>query len=189
MSENVTKRGHKQSEETKAKIAATLRGRTFSDETRAKMSVAQRGSILSAEHRAKLAAAQRGGTFTAEHKAKLSAAQRGRKRGPHTAATKAKISVAIAALHGELSASWSGDDVGYFGAHHRHGKVLTGQPCALADDTCKGPIQCAFNHDAPAEFVKWDADKGPYSPRVEDYLCLCASHHKRYDAEHRRRSA
>ena len=106
-----------------------------------------------------------------EHKAKLAAAKRQRYEDP---AERAKTA-------GALNGRWLGDDVGSDAAHRRHRKVLP-RECAHVDDTCKGPIQCAFDHDTPSQFVKVHPD-GPYSTRSEDYMPLCASHHARYDAK------
>ena len=113
-----------------------------------------------AETRAKMSAAAMGHTFSDETRAKMSAAKRG-----------------------ELGSNWKGDNAGYVAAHERARKVLAGQPCAHADDTCEGRLEAAFNHDTLPEFVKVDAHSGfPYSPRPEDYLPLCKSHHGRYDS-------
>lgn len=85
--------------------------------------------------------------------------------------------------------SYRGTEIGYRGAHDRARKVLP-KECARGDDTCKGPLQVAFRHDAPAEFVRvYDGPNEKFlglryyvGPNVADgYMRLCASHHGRYD--------
>jgi hypothetical protein len=53
-------RGHRHTDETKAKMAAAKRGKSMPSETRAKISAAHRGNKCSAETRAKMSAAKRG---------------------------------------------------------------------------------------------------------------------------------
>ena len=115
-----------------------------------------------------------GRTLTDEHKAKIGAANLGSR---HTPEAKAKMS----------AARWKGDAIKYEAAHVRARKSLVDEPCAHADDTCKGVLQAAFKHDPPSEFVKQGPDERYYSARPEDYTPLCASHHKRYDDLHRGR--
>ena len=165
--------------------------RTFSAEHRANLSEAQRG-LKRGPHsdatKAKISAALRGRVRTAEHKAKLSAAKLGSKASD---ATRAKMSAAsrgvpksaetIAKMSGKMNHNWAGADVGYGASHNRHGKVLP-KVCAHVDVTCKGPIQSAFNHDTPGEYVKVDPrTSSRFSTRPEDYLRLCRSHHRRYE--------
>lgn len=78
-----------------------------------------------------------------------------------------------------------GDSVGYMTAHEHHRPLFAGDPCTHADDTCKGPLVIAFNHDTPVEFtlIETQGDHAGYrySNRSEDYFVLCLSHHMRYD--------
>lgn len=139
-------------EETKAKLSAALRGRIPSEETKAKLSAAARRRYQDPAEREKLSLLKRC------------------ELNPNWG------------RGGELNPSWRGDDIGSAAAHKRHRKALADQPCAHADETCKGRMEVSFNHDTPVEFVKIDPD-GPYSPRTEDYVRLCQSHHYRYDNE------
>lgn len=94
----------------------------------------------------------------------------------------AHVAAIVAANSGERGCSWKGDAILYSAAHHRAQKAVAGQPCAFADATCKGKLQGAFNHDTSAEYIKVDPTTGcRFSSRIEDYLPLCASHHRRYD--------
>jgi hypothetical protein len=86
------------SPETRAKIGAANRGRRHgpvSAETREKIAASKRGRKLSAEQKAKLVAANRSRTLTEETRAKMRAAKLGRKRGPPSDETKAKIAAAL----------------------------------------------------------------------------------------------
>jgi hypothetical protein len=73
-------------------------------------------------------------------------------------------------LKGPDSPSWKGDDVGYQGLHTRL-RVMRGPasdyPCALADDTCKGPMQ-------------WANISGEYLG-LDDFQPMCRSHHVRHE--------
>ena len=176
------KLGSKMSAESRAKMSAARRGelnpnwgRPLSDEQRAKISAARTGQSVSAETRAKVSAAVRRRYEDPAEREKQSAAGMGH---PVSAETRAKIG---AAQLGDRNRNWKGDDAGYVAHHLRHRKVLP-RVCAHADDSCNGPLQAAFNHDTPPEFVKVDPGSGLlYSQRPEDYLRLCQSHHKRYD--------
>lgn len=75
----------------------------------------------------------------------------------------------------------------YGGAHQRHRKALAHLPCAHADESCKGRIHCALRAETSPERLTYNAaNKCWYSPRTEDYMPLCASHHRRYDFAHPR---
>jgi hypothetical protein len=76
-------KGKTHSEETKAKIGASGKGRTFSEETKVKMSASSKGKTHSAETKAKIGAASKGKTLSEEHKAKLSAAHMRNVQCPH----------------------------------------------------------------------------------------------------------
>lgn len=78
--------GRKHSEETKAKIRAAHIGRKHSDETRAKM----RGRIKSADEISRMRAKLIGRKLSPEHRAKV-----GRIGPKHSAATRAKLSLAL----------------------------------------------------------------------------------------------
>lgn len=113
-----------------------------------------------------------------EYLEKLSAAKRGRKHPPdcgHCLATS-----------GENNVWWSGDDVGYGGTHQRHRKALEGQPCAMLDESCKGPLHAALSHDTDPSRLRIDGRRIFYSVESDDYMMLCASHHRRYDQAHSR---
>ena len=93
-----SRKGRRQTEETRAKISAAnsgenhpMYGKKLSEETRAKMSEAQKGKKLSEEHRAKLSEALKGRRHTEEARAKLSEANKGKKLSEET---RAKLSEA-----------------------------------------------------------------------------------------------
>ena len=152
-------------------------GREHTPETKAKMSASHRRRYEDPAERAKSGASMRGRKHSAETKAKMSAALRRRYEDP---AAREKTG---AASRGELGYWWKGTDVKYRAAHMRPRKVLLGEPCAHADETCKGRLEVAFRHDTPPEHVKTDPRGFPYSTRTEDYMSLCASHHRRYDLQ------
>lgn len=78
----------------------------------------------------------------------------------------------------------------YGGAHQRHRKALVGLPCAHADESCKGRLHSALRAEVPETSLTYDApSKCWYSPNSEDYMPLCASHHRRYDVAHPRPKA
>lgn len=88
-------RGHAVSDEMRAKISAANRKRgPLSKEQREKISAAHRGKPKSPAHRANLSKAGRGVAFSDERRARISAAQFGRKRGPHSAEHRRKLSEA-----------------------------------------------------------------------------------------------
>jgi group I intron endonuclease len=116
-------RGRVHSPEVKAKMSAAHTGkakpyaksRFFTPEARAIAAAAHRGKTVSAECRAKISAAMRGHKKSDETKAKMRAAQlgrpsphRGKKFGPMSAETKAKISAAKRAGFLERSARSAG---------------------------------------------------------------------------------
>lgn len=80
-------RGNKQSDDTKEKIRAKATGRLVSDATRARMSASSMNPPQITRDR--LSAAGKGRQHTAEAKAKI--AESNRRRGPRSAATRAKI--------------------------------------------------------------------------------------------------
>lgn len=69
--------GSRQTDATRARIAAALRGRATSTETRSKLSKANIGKKMSAEAKAKIGAAHRGKAMSSESRAKMSAAHTG----------------------------------------------------------------------------------------------------------------
>lgn len=81
----------------------------------------------------------------------------------------------------------------YTAFHRRARKELANDPCAEADDSCRGPLQVSFRHDAPEEFVRWTLGGRvnrpwkliPYYVGVvrDGYVRMCISHHSRYDKE------
>jgi len=97
--------GRSISDETKAKLSASLRGRPhgpFSEDTRTKMSMAARRKIFSDEHRQNLAAAGRGkvrGPLSDETKRKISEAKRGKKLGTFTEEHRQRISEGLRKYH------------------------------------------------------------------------------------------
>lgn len=139
----------------------------------------------------------------------------GSKPRVHTEAWKAKVSVAMKRHHAEhpehkaaISAArdkawndpafvermsvgreregnpgWAGDAVGYNGAHKRASKVLR-RECTQCGTT-SGLLDCALDHDAPAEFIRTSTQGNSYgmafSIRVEDYMRLCRACHIQYD--------
>jgi len=74
--------GQSSTPESRARARETQKGWKHTAETRAKMSAAQR-------------IAQRGRVFSAEHKARLSASMKGKKHGPPSAETRAKIGAGL----------------------------------------------------------------------------------------------
>jgi hypothetical protein len=120
-------------------------------------------------------------TVSPEGRAKLRAAW--------TPDRKARVA---AKLTGPLGPNWAGDDVGYTGAHFRARALLAGRPCQQEDETCKGPVEAALNHAAPADHLRTPPEGTRYaghvySPDPEDYMPLCRSHHMRYDGHRRAR--
>lgn len=88
---------------------------------------------------------------------------------------------------GSSNPQWKGDDVSYLAVHKRLHRILP-RVCSVEDESCKGPIQVALKHDAPDAGIRTCPEQGlRYSTRVEDYWSLCASHHRRYDDERRKR--
>lgn len=89
---------------------------------------------------------------------------------------------------GERNVHWSADgDMTYGGAHQRHRKALAGLPCAHADESCKGRMHSALRAEVLEAALTYDPpSKCWYSPHSEDYMPLCASHHRRYDLAHPR---
>lgn len=83
-------KGLKHTEETKARISATVKNIWQSPEFRAKISVANKDRKLTPEHIAKIRVANTGKKRTLEHRAKLSASHLGIK---HTPETQAKMSL------------------------------------------------------------------------------------------------
>ncbi|MPZ13758.1 MAG: hypothetical protein GEU73_04940 [Chloroflexi bacterium] len=138
-----------------------------------------------AETKAKISAARKGVPKSADTKAKIADSLTGLPKSP---SHRAHLAVAARARIGERNGNWRGDNISYMSAHRRAKEVLSGQPCAHADDTCKGQLEAAFSHGTPAEFVRIAQRTGyRYSVRVEDYMRLCGSHHKRYDHANRNR--
>ena len=153
----------------------TVLGYKFSDKAKANMSAGQRGRRHSDETKAKMAAAGRRRYEDPAERAKIGAVHKGVPKSPQT---RARMS---AATQGEGNSQWRGDAIGYDAAHKRAKRVLPAA-CAHADKTCKGILEVAFKHDTHTEFVKIDPATGyRYSPRPEDYMRLCASHHRLYD--------
>ena len=64
-------------EETKAKISASMKGRKFTPEAIQKLSAAKLGKRFSETHKQKLSEAHKGKTFTADHRQKLSESRKG----------------------------------------------------------------------------------------------------------------
>jgi hypothetical protein len=114
----------------------------------------------------------------AETRAKISATTTGRTK---SAETRARMSAAKIG-HAPSIGQWKGEDIGYSGVHYRAGLALPAE-CAHADGSCKGRLESALRHDAPAEFVRNDDSRGLYyvGDALEGYMRLCRSHHCRYD--------
>src|ERR1051326_7188677 len=76
-------------------------------------------------------------------------------------------------------------DATYGAVHTRARRALRGEPCALADHTCRGRIEASLREDAPQEWLRVDPDTGrPYFSGLavtDGYQNLCASHHRRED--------
>jgi len=115
---------------------------------------------------------------TAETRAKISASLKGR---PKSAETRAKMSAAKMG-HAPTIGQWKGEDVSYSGVHYRAALVLP-TSCAYADDSCKGRLEIALRHDASAELIRDDDQRGWYyvGDPLDGYMRLCCSHHRRYD--------
>lgn len=117
-----------------------------------------------------------------ETRAKISATLKGR---PKSAETRAKMSaskIGHQGLRGESSGRWKGKNISYSGVHYRAALALPAD-CAHADDSCKGRLESALLHDAPAEMVRDDDPRGLYfvGDPLDGYMRLCRSHHCRYD--------
>jgi G:T-mismatch repair DNA endonuclease (very short patch repair protein) len=84
------KREREVSEETRAKISASLTGKKLSPETRKKLSEARRGKVVSPETRKKISESQKGKPrWTDEDKAKMSKKRKGTKSSPEVIAKRA----------------------------------------------------------------------------------------------------
>lgn len=127
------------------------------------------GRKFTDEHRAHLREAHLGYSPTPETRARQSAAKLGK---PKSAETRAR-----------MSGPRRGTEIAYDTAHWRATRELP-LVCEMADETCKGRLDVAFRHDAPADLVKVDARFGRpyYTGNWRDgYRRLCRSHHVRYD--------
>lgn len=160
------------------------KGAHHSPEARERMAAAKRGKSLTPEHRRKLSEAAKGRVFTEEHRANISRAARRKYENPEEREKTRKSLQGRTHLPLDRNPNWAGDDVGYHGVHLRAKKSLEGLPCAHLDETCKGRLQIAFDHQTPAEYRRLHPQSScVYSTRVEDYFVLCQSHHRRYDFE------
>jgi hypothetical protein len=77
--------------------------------------------------------------------------------------------------------NWAGDEALYEGAHKRHRKALAGRPCAMQDESCRGKLHAALNHDADPSRLRVSHQGLSYSTDSAAYLVLCVLHHRRYD--------
>lgn len=114
----------------------------------------------------------------ADVRAKISATTRGRVK---SAETRARMSAAKMG-HAPSIGQWKGEDVRYSGVHYR-ANLDNPLICALADGTCKGLLEMALRHDAQPALMRHDDRRGLYyvGDPQDGYLCLCRSHHRRYD--------
>jgi hypothetical protein len=113
-----------------------------------------------------------------ETRAKISATTKGRSKSDET---RARMSAAKMG-HEPSIGQWKGENVGYSGVHYRAGVALPTE-CARADDSCKGRLETALRHDAPAHLVRDNDPRGLYyvGDPADGYMRLCRSHHVRYD--------
>jgi len=83
---------------------------------------------------------------------------------------------------GEANGSWSGDAVGYAGAHTRV-RSIRGAVTTYTCDHCGGQAKhWAYDHLDPRE--KLDSRGIPYSTDPDHYLAMCVPCHKRFDLDH-----
>jgi hypothetical protein len=139
---------------------------------------------------------------TAEAKMKMRMAKLGKKRGPHSAATKLKMSLASKGrpkstahkesmsryrkahpkrywlgkkrpnVAGENSATWKGDEVSYRNLH-RWVERLLGKP-----------NRCVFcGKIATGRRIHWANKSGEYRRILSDWLRLCSTCHGAYDKQ------
>jgi hypothetical protein len=113
-----------------------------------------------------------------------------RVRGPRTPEMAEKIAASLRGRYpGERNPAWKGEAASYWAVHTRARTALVGEPCSLADESCRGVLEAAFRHDADSRFVRYLEDGRAYfvgdNPR-DGYRILCRSHHRRED--HARRS-
>jgi hypothetical protein len=142
-------------------------------EHRRKISEALRGRQKSPEHLAKIGAAKRGKPLSEEHRRKISAAMLGKRCG-------------------ESSPHWSGDDVGYYGAHHRV-REARGKATDHRCTDCGAPASrwSLSWRRVPLHLLRWgQGGVGrhlPYSLDLTDYDPRCPSCAATYDLRRVRR--
>lgn len=79
---------------------------------------------------------------------------------------------------GDRHPLWTGDGVGYSGAHDRV-RNKRGSASGYQCEHCGAVArQWAYDHADPNEKV---SDLGPYSPNIWHYMPLCVPCHKRFD--------
>jgi 5-methylcytosine-specific restriction endonuclease McrA len=123
---------------------------------------------LSAEHRANISAGKRGRPLSAEHRANIAAAKRGRvtpedERRRHSATKRAL-----------------NPEPGYWAWHFRLRTDLPREECASCGKTgCL--LDAALLKSTPLDRIRTDERGRRWSIRLEDYVVLCRSCHKRYD--------
>jgi len=76
--------------------------------------------------------------------------------------------------------NWKGDGISYSAVHLRAQAVLP-RSCAACGAT-DARLEVALRHDAGPEHLRDDTTNGPYSVRLEDYVRLCVTCHRRYDS-------
>lgn len=77
---------------------------------------------------------------------------------------------------GESASHWTGDDVGYKGAHDRARAAIRGLPCVHCGATSRVEAALIAGHG-----TKTDKQGRAYSPDPTDYMPLCKRCHYVYD--------
>ena len=120
-----------------------------------------KGKKLTKQHRINIGKGSLGHTLSQEARLNIGNAHKGKKLSIET---KRKIGVA----------SYKGEKVTYIAKHmwlyRKFGKA---NRCDQADETCKGRFE-------------WSNVSNEYYRNIDDWQQLCASHHKRYDIEHKK---
>ena len=127
--------GQKRSLEGNARHAATIRGRKLSPEHVAAAAAGRRGTKMTLEGRAKISAKLLGRKNTPKQRANQSAAQLGKKRGPHSAETKTKISAAKIGKSVNLGRKWSPEHLAKRSATRRVNSALHRTAINFSDAT------------------------------------------------------
>lgn len=157
--------GHEVSEETRAKISASLKGRKLGPSK-------LRGRKRSPESIAKTTGPRVSATCTLEGCDE-----------PYVAKGFCRAHYTRLIRYGDPHPKPK-REIGYDGVHIRARKMLPRQCSACGGDGTDSPLEVALRHDAPSENLRTaERPLGPQAFSVSefDYVRLCSRCHKRYD--------